>query len=248
MESGITTGPIAPPRAEILAEVTYTHSEEDFVAWWMCDWEHTQNQRLHPLAGNFGNWVSVNCRYALKGAVIIFLAVIVLRERFIDYILVATACVFGGVLGKGLISWFLRGPNGLFRRLARWRYRCKMRRMAHQMAVRKMDIHLGRFHRLLLTADSCIHRVELHEIEPGSTLTERTETISSWTAFERIEVTDQHAFLFERRNCTTILPRHAFSDDASFRQFVELARRLHQTAIDCDVPHHRELPEERIAR
>ncbi len=98
------------------------------------------------------------------------------------------------------------------------------------MAARKTEINLSRQHRLILTVDSCIHLVELREIAQGSTLTERIETVTSWTAFERIETTDQHAFFFEQR-WTTILPRRAFLDDAAFRQFVDLARLLHQAAI-----------------
>jgi hypothetical protein len=247
METGITTGPVSPRRSDILAETTYTHCEEDFVAFWMYDWEHTQNQRLHPLAHRLGTWTRLTTRRALGAALIMLLSAVLLRERFFDCILAGTACVFFGVEVMGLTSWLLRGPRGLFRQLARWRYHRKMRRAVRQMAAQKWYINLGRFHRLLLTADSCIHLTELQEVESGSRMTERTETVTTWAAFERIEVTEHHAFLIERRNSTTILPRSAFRDEAAFQQFMDLARRLHDDAMRGNAPPmDREQRDERI--
>jgi len=247
MESGITTGPISVPRVDVLAETTYTHREEDFVAWWMYCWEETQNQRLHPQAHRLTTWTRLTLRRALAYAVTMFLSTVLFEGWLIDYILAGMACVFCCVMGKGLASWFLQGPKGPFRKLGRWRYRRKMWRTARQMAAQKTYLNLGRVHRLFLTPDSCIHLEELQENESGSRMIERRETITSWSAFDRIEITEHHVFLIERRNFTAILPRNAFPDEASFQQFVNLACRLHQDALQSRIiPAHEERRDERI--
>jgi hypothetical protein len=235
MESAITTGPILSPRADVLAEVAYIHSEEDFVALWMYWWEQAQNQRFHPLARRLDGWTRLTTLRAFAFALVLVTAFAMSGEKCMNYALGATAATICWVLVVGLVNWSLAGPKGFLYKLARWRYHRKMRGLAHQMAARKTEINLSRHHRVLLTVDSCIHLVDLHEIDQGSTLTERTEIVTSWAAFERIERTDQHAFLFERQGVTT-LPRRAFSADAAFREFVDLARHLHQAAIHNPTP------------
>jgi hypothetical protein len=235
MESAITTGPVISSRRDVLAEVMYTHSEEDFVALWMYSWDQAHNQRFHPLAHRLVGWTRLTVLRASAIAFLLVVAFAITGEKSTNYILGATAVTFCWALVVSLTKLFLVGPKGLFNKLARWRYRRKMRRTARQMAARKTEINLSRHHSLLLTVDSCIHLVELDEIDQSSTLTERIETATSWTAFERIEMTDQHAFLFERR-WTIILPRRGFLNDAAFRQFIDLARRLHQAAIHGYAP------------
>jgi hypothetical protein len=230
MESAITTGPISPARGDVLAEVTYTHCEEDFVALWMYSWEQVEKQRFNPLAYHLGSWIRLTVPRALAIAFALVIAFAIAGEKSTQYILGATAATFCWVLLVSLTKLFLAGPEGLIHRLARWRYRRKMWWTARHMAARRTEINLNRHHRLRLTMDSCIHLVELHETDQDSTLTERMETVTSWTALDRIEMTDQHAFLFER-HWTIILPRRAFLNDAEFREFVELALRLRQTAI-----------------
>lgn len=247
MESAITTGPIALPRSDVLAEVTYTHCEEDFVALWVYSWEQAQNdQRFHPLAHSRGSWTRRTVAKAFAIACVLLIAFAISGEKCTGYVLGTTAATICWILLPVLAAWFLAGPNGLVYKLARRRYRRKMRRTAHQMAARKTEINLNRHHRLQLTVENCVHLVDLHEVDQGSTLTERVETVTSWTAFERIETTDQHAFLCHR-NWTTILPRCAFPDDAAFRQFVDLARRLHEAAIHGHSPSLQwRQPDERI--
>lgn len=235
MESAITTAPTTPRRSDILAEVTYTQSEGDFVALWMYWWEQVQDQCCHPLARCLGSWTKLTVLNAFAVAIVLVIASAISGEKCTHYILGGTVVTFCWVLVVGLAKWLLNGPKGLVHKLARRRYRRKMRRLTRQMAARKTEINLSRQHRLLLTVDSCIHLVELHEIDQGSTLTERTEIVTSWTAIERIEATDQHAFLI-RGHWVTTLPRRAFSDDAAFQQFVDLAHQLHQAAIHSPTP------------
>ena len=235
MESAITTGPISSPRTEILAEVAYIHCEEDFVALWMYWWEQAQNQRFHPLARRLSSWTRLAVLQALAIALVVLIAFAISGDKYTTYGLGGTVAIFCWVLVVDLAKWLLNGPKGLVHKLARRRYRRKMRWLTHQMAARKTEINLSRQHCLLFTVDSCIHRVDLQEIDHGSTLTERTEIVTSWTAFERIEMTDQHAFLIRGRWVTT-LPRHAFSDETAFREFVDLAHQLHQAAIHSPTP------------
>jgi hypothetical protein len=235
MESGITTGLLPPPRADVLAEARYTHCEEDFVAWWMYNWEQAQNQRFHPRAHHLGSWIGLTVLRALAVAFVLVIAFAITKERCTNYILGSTAGTICWVLAVGLMGWFLRGPKGFLHKLARSRYRRNMRRIARQMAARKTEININRFHRLLLTRNGCIHLMELQVIEPGRRMTERTEIVTSWTTFERIEETEHHAFLIEQYDFVAILPCGAFPDKAAFRQFVNLARRLHFDAVDSKV-------------
>jgi hypothetical protein len=52
----------------------------------------------------------------------------------------------------------------------------------------------------------------------------------SWTAVERIPMTDNHAFIFTSKVDAWVVPRHAFADDSAFQHFVETARRYHEEA------------------
>jgi hypothetical protein len=63
----------------------------------------------------------------------------------------------------------------------------------------------------------------------------RLETTSEqvalrWTAIQRIEVTDQHAFFFTGPQTAYVLPRRAFSDAESFHQFLGKARSFFEAA------------------
>lgn len=198
-------------------------------------WEQTQNQRFHPLARRLGSWIKLSVLNAIAGTIVALIGFAISGEKYTNYILGVTVFIFCWVLVVGLAKWLLNGPNGVVHKLAKRRYRRKMQSWARQMAARKTEINLSRQHRLLLTVDSCIHLVDLHEIDEGSTLTERTEIVTSWTAFERIEMTDQHVFLFGG-HAVTILPRRAFPDGAAFREFIDLARQLHQAAIHSPMP------------
>lgn len=235
MESAITSGPISTRRGDVVAEVTYTHCEEDFVALWMYWWEQAQDQRFHPVPRRLDIWTGLTVPDGLAIAIVLVVAFAISGEKCTHYILGGTVVAFCWALIVGLTKWLLNGPKGLVHKLARRRYLRKMCGIAKEMAARKTEINLSRHHRLLLTVDSCIHLAELQEIDQGSTVTERTEIVTSWTAIERIEMSDQHAFLFQRRWVTT-LPRRAFVEDAAFRQFVDLAHQLHQAAIHRPTP------------
>jgi hypothetical protein len=230
MGSAITTGPISQQRNEVLAEVAYTHCEEDFVALWVYSWERAGKKRFNPLAYRLGGWVQLSVLRALAIAFALVIAFAIAGEKSTQYILGGTAATLCWVVLVSLTKLFFAGPEGLVHRLARWRYRRQMRWAAREMAARKTEINLSRHHRLRLTMDSCIHLVELHETDQDSMLTERTETVTSWTALDRIEMTDQHAFLFER-HWAIILPRRAFLNDSDFQEFVDLAVRLRHAAI-----------------
>jgi hypothetical protein len=52
-----------------------------------------------------------------------------------------------------------------------------------------------------------------------------------WSAIERVESTDQYVFILPRGSGPYIIPRKAFSDDISFKQFIDLANIYHQRAI-----------------
>jgi hypothetical protein len=52
-----------------------------------------------------------------------------------------------------------------------------------------------------------------------------------WGAIERIETTDQYVFILSLGSGPYITPRKAFSDDISFKQFIDLANIYHQGAI-----------------
>lgn len=56
------------------------------------------------------------------------------------------------------------------------------------------------------------------------------ETAAKWAAVERIETTDEYAFLYIAAVQAYIVPRRAFGDEAHFKAFVELARRFRQQA------------------
>ena len=57
-----------------------------------------------------------------------------------------------------------------------------------------------------------------------------------WEAIERVDASDDHAFLYVGSNSALVVPRRAFPDDATFRHFVETAR-THQKAIEARIPH-----------
>ncbi|MBN1160911.1 MAG: YcxB family protein [Dehalococcoidales bacterium] len=52
-----------------------------------------------------------------------------------------------------------------------------------------------------------------------------------WGAVERIESTNQYLFLLTQGSGPYIVPRKAFSDDSSFKQFIDLVTLYHQTSI-----------------
>src|SRR5579859_150364 len=121
MESSITAGPIMPQGTDVLAQTSYTLREEDFVAWWMYCWEHAQNQRLHPLAHRLVDWTGLTIKRCLAIVLLAVIASVLAGEKSTNYLIGAALFLFCWVLGIGLVTWFLRGPKGPFRKLARIR-------------------------------------------------------------------------------------------------------------------------------
>jgi hypothetical protein len=56
------------------------------------------------------------------------------------------------------------------------------------------------------------------------------ETAWRWTEFERIALTQDHAFFFISPREAYILPRRAFVNEDAYREFVHAARRYHEAA------------------
>jgi hypothetical protein len=67
-------------------------------------------------------------------------------------------------------------------------------------------------HKVSITADSV------------TDITDMGESTTRWQAVEWIVSTDQHLFMAVRGSGPYIVPRRAFNDDASFRQFVDTAK------------------------
>jgi hypothetical protein len=230
VESAITTQPVSPPPAEVLAEVTYALCEEDYVAYWMSGWEERWIQAYPFPQRDLGSWSRRLMRYALTIVAIMVIASAISGERSSSYMFETTSLTFCAMVGLGLAFWFIFGPRGLCQRLAQARYHRRIRRTAREMAERRTEINLNRVHHLLFTTNACIHRIELDEVDTGSRKTERVESATPWNFFERIERAEHHAFLIEKRNYTHILPCRAFPDEAAFERFVALAERLRQDA------------------
>ncbi|HLN29980.1 MAG TPA: YcxB family protein [Gemmataceae bacterium] len=51
-----------------------------------------------------------------------------------------------------------------------------------------------------------------------------------WSAIERIDVTENHAFIYVSTQQAYILPKHAFGDDVEFTRFVETAQGYFRAA------------------
>ncbi|MDO8717284.1 MAG: YcxB family protein [Dehalococcoidales bacterium] len=56
------------------------------------------------------------------------------------------------------------------------------------------------------------------------------ESRTPWDAIDYVATTDQYLFLFVRGANPHIIPRRAFADEATFRQFSEVAKAYHYTA------------------
>jgi hypothetical protein len=51
-----------------------------------------------------------------------------------------------------------------------------------------------------------------------------------WNAVDRIDVTDQHLFVFTAKNVAHVVPRRVFASEQAFEEFVETARRYFSAA------------------
>jgi hypothetical protein len=74
-------------------------------------------------------------------------------------------------------------------------------------------------HRLSVTADTV------------TDVTDVGQSTTHWNAIEYVASTDQYLFMSVRASSPYIVPRRAFSDEALFSRFVEVAKAYHQAAV-----------------
>lgn len=72
--------------------------------------------------------------------------------------------------------------------------------------------------RVVLTA------LGIHEHNPFS------EIVSAWTQVQKIERLEAHTLFFLSPTAAIILPKHAFTEERAYQEFVEAALRFHQGA------------------
>ncbi len=91
-------------------------------------------------------------------------------------------------------------------------------------------IHPARRYRVELTPQGFTETTDHRETGIAVEINEHKETRVWWVAVGRIDVTDEHAFFTITDKGYLLLPRSAFATDASFRDFVDVARNYREAA------------------
>jgi hypothetical protein len=131
----------------------------------------------------------------------VFCAVLGVSNIFLSKDMVVTFIFFCCVLLIIFIYWFLFNSK---------RYKDRVRK-----AIKK---HYPR----IPNEEMCRHKITISE-EGLLDSTDYGNSIQNWSAFDSIVKTDQYIYLFLRIAKGYLIPKRAFSDDASFSLFAEKA-------------------------
>lgn len=214
METGITNG---PGRTPVPLEVRFRPDPEDRVALCMRLWDLAAARHRQAPAYQVGR----TARRLLLTVVAVTVAAFVLflvflpekvEDFFIPYV-VATALL----ILLQLVLLAMTGPSGYFRpEAARAHALEQARRYAGAPAA-------GDWH-VVLTPEGVLVTAEGGRRE------------MAWPDVAGVDSTPDHVFFFDRSGQGIAVPRRAFADEATFRQFVETARAWHGRAVAARPP------------
>lgn len=76
----------------------------------------------------------------------------------------------------------------------------------------------------------CKHRIKITP-EGVESKTDFKESKVRWNAVEQIVSTGDHIFIFVSPTVAEIIPKRAFSDETSYKEFIEIARKFHSAPV-----------------
>jgi hypothetical protein len=226
MSSDITDAPV-PPGPGGGPAVEYELTADDFIALHLWQWDQAVPPGRVPIEFALVLWlVSL---VLVAGAVAAIVVTVTRPTPFVwePELLTHLALPVGAVLLL-LAWWATTGPAQALRRLARWSFHQRLRRVIQQGYVAGHYRH-GRRDRVTLDEGGFTEVNEFRESDGGVDIVEHKTFRVSWEAVGGFQQTDERLFVVVLNKGYLIVPRWAFADGAAEQRFVaELGRRLRE--------------------
>jgi hypothetical protein len=197
-------------------EITYTLTEDDWLAYHMHAWGKLRRRRW---SRTWQGWPKLlGIVVALSGGVAVVALLYTFAIFWDSWGLAILLVFYFAVLVLGWLALRQNAERG-------WRRRV---RRAVRRNVQTGVIRLERQFRVLITPEALTEIIESRRGGLGVRITERSESVAGWHAITEVEETEKFGVLQVGAWGACLIPKHAVEDEESFQDVmraVELYRR-----------------------